>query len=86
MRLIDADALLNEFPPDEFAFSVLVRGRIAQSPTISAVPVVRGEWIVEATDPSNVYAYCSECHEFIDVIKTELSVCPNCGARMKEDK
>ena len=54
-------------------------------PTISAVPVVRGEWSeyrrYELTPSLNGYA-CLECG---NVEQRKTNFCPNCGAKM-EDK
>lgn len=43
-RLIDADALLREFDPDDpedGMYNILARGKIVQAPTVDAVQVVR---------------------------------------------
>ena len=72
MRLIDADAMReewlengeNEYVYDTNAFL----DSIDAQPTIEAVPVVHGEWLLEAHNEKvnyrwNVTAECSECGE-----------------------
>jgi hypothetical protein len=102
VRLIDADALnvAEEVGavckrmglPEKSIFEAFVtgwlEGAIDGSPTIDAVPVVRGEWIHGCTDGAGTeFCYCSACGE--DALKdkggyTEFSrYCPNCGADMR---
>lgn len=57
-----------------------------QTPTIDAVPVVQGRWIV-LDECSNAGAYCSVCHkkvykECYGNCKMKSTYCPNCGAKM----
>ena len=97
MRLIDADALKasvmqvtetneisfnNCFPYWQFSKC------IEQAPTIDAVPVVRGEWLVTDAYPHRVY--CSLCHK--TNVPNEESLferneypkfCMWCGAKME---
>jgi hypothetical protein len=92
MRLIDADALIISLAKDRSAlvnnhvpYGELRRidetiWKVAESPTISAVPVVRGEWM-PAKDPyDRVYCYrhagCGCEHN------EQSAYCPNCGAKM----
>ena len=79
-RLIDADALFAEFENVDW-YNNADRDEIAerlvlQAPTIDAVSVVHGEWVVKQSG----FAECSVCeqHYFSD-----YNFCPNCGARMK---
>lgn len=86
-RLIEADALLREFDPDDpedGMYNILARGKIVQAPTVDAEPVVHGHWI-ETHDPiKDPKAYfvritCSAC----GLITGQRSTyCPNCGAHM----
>ncbi len=88
MRLIDADALKYELFADNYSAKMTnqeVAKCIDNSPTIDAVPVVRGEW-----EPAN--PICPVCGE--DKFKGldadiwsdwTPAYCPNCGAKM-EDK
>ena len=91
MRLIDADALIN----DRENFIVIGAGDnicidisdIAKAPTIEAEPVKHGRWI----EPSRLYYgakqyECSLCYS--DTFWKKHSItekyphCPNCGCRM----
>ena len=104
MRLIDADALnvaeevravcehvgLTEKSIFEAFVTGWLGGAIDEAPTIEAVPVVRGEWIVTDAYPHRVY--CSLCYK--TNVPNEESLferneypkfCMWCGAKM-EDK
>ena len=80
MRLIDADALIEEILSwtmyDEVDKDSIVR-TIEDQPTVDAVEVVHGQWI-EGLDGS---CMCSRCSR---VIRYEIGYyCPNCGAKME---
>ncbi len=94
MRLIDADALHEDFMNDLFClkFGSALQGtprsdidisnvleRIENFPTIEAEPVKHGKW-----KKIQSFARCSECkHEVNWGSKDFLSpYCPNCGAKM----
>lgn len=47
-------------------------------PAADVAPVVHGRWIKGPSNP-----YCSEC--FVEC-RDETPFCPNCGAKMDEDK
>lgn len=86
MRLIDADALLEELKVCDFVVSSIIGDgdtllfeddvikRIKGMPTAERV----GKWIDEGTNYS-----CSECHRGCWV---NSDYCPWCGARMIEGK
>ena len=86
MRLIDADVLLDSI----FKSCNTTEATINNAPTISAAPVVRGEWVTTRTIIHDGEPYCSLCgqealaeygrHTYI-----KSKYCPNCGAKM-EDK
>ena len=81
MRLIDADALIislakdrsalvnNHVPHGELRRIDETIWKVAEAPAISAVPVVRGRWVVDECDttddvPSSSWIdfHCSECN------------------------
>jgi len=100
VRLIDADTLHYAFD-DEGADLCLsinmenmwgfsydsVHTLINKAPTIDAVPVVHGHWILEREPDGTPYClHCSECDDdFHNIaIKSATRYCPNCGAKMDE--
>ena len=98
MRLIDADALLNDgirvrcgFYDNGLIMIPMrdVRESIKNAPTIEAEPVKHGIWIGTAdgyADGELVYDMweCSECGFDADGAdeKPDWHYCPNCGAKM----
>lgn len=90
MRLIDADALLEdagEVCEDygggyfEFGYS---HKQIEEAPTVDAVEVVHGEWVEK--DDDRITGTCSVCGWdalFAETDVAGMPYCPNCGARMK---
>ena len=90
-RLIDADALYEAVcrlwdKSDSEDFEKGVFEIIYNAPTIDAVEVVRGEWIIEKTLYDNYNYRCNNCdwyetHAYLDC--GTYNFCPNCGARMK---
>lgn len=91
MRLIDADALIkavDDFPNCYNGWSdtydkAFIIGAIEEAPTIEAVSVVHGEWIVTYTDGIK-QTECSACGEsFTTYDVYGWNYCPWCGARMK---
>ena len=87
MRLIDADALENQFGVSDE--DLLALDEIRHAPTVDAVPVVHGRWIDAYPDiepnPMFMYGICSECG-FEQGISKYLNYCPNCGAKMDGGK
>ena len=91
MRLIDADAIpyrdyLGDDEPRAY------KSQIDATPTIDAVPVVRGEWVDFAGDFQT--AECNKCGELYDAsdhadekhfaaFKQFYNYCPSCGAKME---
>ena len=94
MRLIDADALIQNHFSDEhrialsYADKLWMRTIISDEPTIDAVPVVHGEWIIKTnykTPVSHAYVrkeklyiclYCGKDY------RQHMNFCGNCGAKM----
>lgn len=84
------------------AFSVFSEAKLTldKMPTVDAVPVVHGKWIIENTYPTSIGTHCDNCgwawSNGIDAVKLnpvfsliKTNYCPNCGAKMdgeeKED-
>ena len=102
MRLIDADALIDNIPQADLNNDKKISkcGAIADmvllvcdAPTIDAVPVVRGEWILVGTNEhdyeTSVEEKCSLCGRYVYRYDTQPqdNFCPTCGAKMEsEDK
>lgn len=88
MKLIDADKLLGLMNDPMFkeGFRETMKIIIKNTPTVDAVPVVRGEWIYEPrTFNCNSAFKCSNCgHREYEHDRKTL-YCPDCGAKM-EDK
>ena len=80
MRLIDADALIEE-ALTEGAYGYVDAKQIADAPTVDAAPVRHGRW--ECGKPCPV---CGENRfKGLDAdiwADWEPSYCPNCGAKM----
>ena len=86
MRLIDADALIN----DRENFIVIGAGDnicidiydIEKAPTIEDEPVKHGRW---EWDTEDIYR-CTVCYEKVHVKEVmgrpDWDYCPNCGAKM----
>jgi hypothetical protein len=85
MRMIDADEAIVNFgfewddicPTRDEVVSFLRKQK-----TISAVPVVRGEWV--KSDDYKGWLVCSACHDcYVDnawVNGKKWRYCPNCGS------
>ena len=98
MRLIDADALIQNHFSDEhrialsYADKLWMRTIISDEPTIDAVPVVHGEWIIKTnykTPVSHAYIrkeklyicpYCGKDY------RQHMNFCGNCGAKMDGER
>lgn len=101
-RLIDANALLYEYCQangcneviDEICPNCFTADLIANAPTVDAVEVVHGRWIVGAVEVDHPFLefesvwrdvhQCSICKEYFDVSDAR-NYCPNCGAKMDGD-
>jgi hypothetical protein len=63
-------------------FAEWYRDELKEAPTISAVPVVRGEWV--KSDDYKGWLVCSACHDcYVDnawVNGKKWRYCPNCGS------
>ncbi len=81
MRLIDADALLDDIRSHSASYFAddFAREWVDKQPTVDAVPVKHGKWTV-----TPVYIKCSECGESFMLIPQKY--CPNCGLRMDGER
>lgn len=83
-RLIDADALI-EFASNHVGGMVDCND-IARFPTVDAVEVVHGRWILEETCGKHTAKFhCSVCDKIPKSLCIE-NYCPNCGAKMDGDQ
>jgi hypothetical protein len=90
MRLIDADKLkakvrAQEWKRDPTIMLALnwIYMLIDNSPTIDAVPVVRGEWEVAIGYDPNKKVQCQNCYK---MAYEPTPYCPNCGAKMEVEQ
>ena len=80
MRLIDACALQEEYKARHSGKRLLL---IDVAPTVDAVPVRRGKWIIYVVSPfDGEDVKCSECGQ--RGCAPYWDYCPHCGARMEE--
>lgn len=60
--------------------------RLYEIPTVDAVPVRHGHWIVEWETDDTRMLRCSKCRMIFNVGKgRDGNYCPECGARMDEE-
>lgn len=106
MRLIDADALITDIEAywdwktvDGITATTVLKQTITDirnAPTIDAVPVRHGKWIIQDNPGTGWYRItCSECGEdftttapcigFFPNAKVIWDYCPECGARLSEE-
>ena len=83
MRLIDADALIEE-ALTEGAYGYVDALQIAIAPTVDVVPVRHGRWIEQEKYTFGVMYDCSICGNRILDNGHSWNYCPNCGAKMDE--
>ena len=88
MRLIDADALMEEtqnggWDIDRKELKMILK----YVPTIDAVPVVRGEWTYEINE---YFRTCSVCRNSQALLAGEnlsrFKYCPFCGAKIEGEQ
>lgn len=81
MRLIDADALIDTLgiSDEEIDFKEI----LLEAPTIDAVSVIHGEWLVEFQTKTETFYRCSKCNvgSF-----TKFPFCFSCGAKMDGER
>ena len=84
MRLIDADALIEE-ALTEGAYGYVDALQIAIEPTVDAALVRHGQWETNSDRPDTLI--CSVCKCRFDMWKHDPhNYCPNCGAKMDKEK
>ena len=80
MRLIDADALIEEALTGG-VYCYVDALQIAIAPTVDVVPVQHGRWETNSDRPDTLI--CSICKCGFDMWKHDPhNYCPNCGAKM----
>ncbi len=86
MRLIDADALLEQFSECNFKGHVL-KNLIEAQPTIDPASLrPKGEWIFQMSCYEVDECACSACGQLLTTHARErANYCPNCGADMRGD-
>ena len=91
MRLIDADALIQDLKDHKIPFNADINEAIIVAPTIDAVPVKHGHWVEQEHEDwkwSKEYR-CSECGKYRLVttpVGREWNYCPYCGAKMEVEE
>ena len=95
MRLIDADALKKTIKnmPNDYYGDLCVGDALKEidnAPTISAVPVVRGEWVEAKSGVMSVWppgqVMCSVCGQRMpSQWKKMPPYCYGCGAKMESE-
>lgn len=86
-RLIDANELLRDaknYRPISAGLAEMydVKWLVDAQPTVDAVPVVHGEWVV-CGDGEYVPFMCSACGKTTSWYHAQTAnYCPNCGAKM----
>ena len=85
MRLIDADALIEE-ALTEGAYGYVDAKQIADAPTVDAVPVRHGR-IIETIENGRMKRVFSCCGTDFTKMTCWMTpdFCPNCGAKMDEE-
>ena len=84
MRLVDADFLKKNIPPEE----INARIALATAPTIEAEPVKHGRWTKIVHSNNHTTYYCSECGGIFNKGCADLgdyNYCPNCGCKVVGD-
>lgn len=89
MRLIDADALLRNTVYNTLSAPYITKRDVEEAPTVDAVPVVHGRWIVDEMADGHPVWVCSVCGEedcyaftWGEVKRQDDLYCPKCGAQM----
>lgn len=81
-ELIDASVLVRDINADPYrteSEKSYDRCLVHRQPTVDAVEVVHGRWIIEINEPNYKLAVCSVCRNNAEGI---YNYCPNCGAKM----
>lgn len=88
MRLINADELNFEDLKHEPYPDLTAKAIVDRAPTVDAVPIVHGRWVIETIDKKErkTSVTCSECEAFFSLGLFDFGLCynycPNCGAKM----
>jgi len=101
VKLIDADKLLGLMSDPMFkeGFRETMKIIIKNTPTVDAVPVVRGKWKLYGNDDDSGMSYwCTACNFQLSedlfysgykngrwIENGVFKYCPNCGAKMEDE-
>lgn len=80
-RLIDADVLKPEFVHGRWDARYVAEKDILNAPTVDAVPVVHGNWVLNENDDM---FYCTNCKS--GSVRNDYPYCHWCGAKMDREK
>ena len=72
----------------DYEVAYMIDNCIENAPTVDAVPVVHGWWLLERTPDGKPYCFhCSICDDDFSYIgiTTAYKYCPHCGAKMDGD-
>ena len=90
-RLIDANALVDDTYVLNSWDAEIVRAWVADQPTVDAVEVVHGRWVIREFPLSNTKKMSCSCCDYSenkgpawDKSWGVPNYCPNCGASMKD--
>lgn len=89
MRLIDADALIQEMyrivtetNSESIHIDCIVDEAVGNAPTVDAVPVVHGEWLPTNDENKKRCSRCDVIHLIAQYPAVGANLCPACGAKM----
>ena len=87
VRLIDANAFMKYADAPSIYDTTDLKAMIAEQPTIEAVPVVRGEWVIiddGVLIGNGKHVECSNCGAWSGQSE-KPPYCKHCGSAMTED-
>lgn len=87
MRLIDADALFREIKNSDWLPHERINAMkmVREQPTIAAVPVVYGQWVINKEFSDYEFSACGQgdvIAPYFDFERLKMNYCHNLGDRM----